>query len=365
MRMIARLFALSLPLLFSVASHAATVSDLYEVREAGASQQPEQRNTELGRALDTLVLRLTGKPDGSKNADLAAIYKDPQQIVTQYGFEGDDLLVNFDPASTDKALRQAGLSVWGANRPAVLTWWLTESIGGTNLIGDGQAVAEPLNRAAQHRGLPLRLPLADLSEQLAATPENLSAEKPDELRSASDRYSADALLAVQARESDGQWSADWRLWVGDDHFKGNAQGADQAAAADSVMLAVSELLAKRSVVAAGSSSNLTLEIEGASLARYAEVQRILEPFDARFSKVENGRLVFSVKANAEQLRAQLAQAHLQEIPAVADEPITAASPGNGTQPEGTTPAGTPQSNTSQSSAPQSGVAGKDVLRFRW
>jgi hypothetical protein len=45
---------------------------------------------------------------------------------------------------------------------------LNDSVEGSNLVGDGQAAAEPLRRAAQHRGLPLRLPLADLQEQLVA-----------------------------------------------------------------------------------------------------------------------------------------------------------------------------------------------------
>ncbi|ARU87793.1 DUF2066 domain-containing protein [Pseudomonas sp. M30-35] len=370
MRLIARLLTLSLPLLFSLPSLAATVSDLYEVREAGASQQPDQRNTELGRALDTLVLRLTGKANGSKNPDLAETYKDPQQIVTQYGFEGDSIVVSFDPASTDNALRQAGLPIWSANRPAVMTWWLNEDINGTSLVGDGLVGAEPLNRAAQHRGLPLRLPLADLSEQLVGTAENLSAKSPDELRTASERYAADALLAVQASESDGAWNADWRLWIGNDDFKGSAQGADQAAVADSVMMAVSELLAKRFVAAAGTSTDLTLEIEGAGLAQYAEIQRILEPFDSRFSKVDNGRLVFKVKANAEQLRSQLALAQLQEVPATADpEPEVVdsqdASGQDSTASGESAVEGTGESTAPQAPAPQSNVPKANVLRFRW
>ena len=47
---------------------------------------------------------------------------------------------------------------------------------------------------------PLRLPLADLNEQLVGTSENLSANDPAALRTASERYAADALLAVQAED---------------------------------------------------------------------------------------------------------------------------------------------------------------------
>ncbi|MCE6983853.1 DUF2066 domain-containing protein, partial [Pseudomonas frederiksbergensis] len=87
-----------------------------------------------------------------------------------------------DPGSTERALRQAGLALWGNNRPSILGWWLNDSAEGSSLVGDGQGSAEPLRRAAQHRGLPLRLPLADLQEQLVATGKNLEGTDPAPLR---------------------------------------------------------------------------------------------------------------------------------------------------------------------------------------
>ena len=348
MRLIARLLVLCLPL-FSLPGLAATVSDLYQVREPVASQQPEEREAALGRALETLVQRLTGSREAAQSPALAELRKDPQQIVSQYGYEDDSLLVDFDPLSTDRSLRQAGLSLWGANRPAILTWWLSDGSAGTNLVGDGQDSAAPLRRAAQHRGLPLRLPLADLSEQLLATPENLGASDPEALRSASERYAADALLAVQAREDNGQWHAEWRLWLGDAREQGKAQGADPAALADAVLLAVSERLAPRFVAAPGSASSLTLEVQGADLARYAALQQLLEPFGAQLHRVEGDRLIYRVNASAEQLRAQLALARLQEVPVEA-VPIDAGQP----------PSGQPNAEPAPQVLPRT-----EVLRFRW
>jgi hypothetical protein len=347
MRLIARLLFLSLPL-FSLSIEAAPVSDLYQVREPVASQQPEERDTALNRALQTLVLRLTGDREAAKSPALAELRKDPQQIISQYGYEEGILLVDFDPASTDRSLRQAGLSLWGANRPVILLWWLHDASDGSSLVGDGQSSAAPLRQAAQHRGLPLRLPLADLSEQLLATSENLGATEPEALRGGSERYGADALLAVQAREDNGEWQAQWRLWLGDEREQGKAQGADQATLADAVLLMVSERLAQRYVVAPGAASNLTLEVQGTDLARYAELQRILQPLAAQLHKVEGDRLIYQVNANAEQLRAQLALMHLQEV-AVEAQPVDA---GQSMQPPTDAP------------APQV-LKRDDVLRFRW
>ncbi|MGE6791986.1 DUF2066 domain-containing protein [Pseudomonas guineae] len=316
MRLTARLLVICLSL-GGLPALAAPVSNLYQVREAVSSQQPEERAAALSRALDTLVLRLTGKADAAQNPALAALHKDPQQIVSQYVYEGDTLLVDFDPYSTERGLRQAGLALWGVNRPSILLWWLSDASDGSRLLGDGQAAAAPFNQAAQHRGLPLRLPLADLSEQLLGVPENFTANDPAVLREASERYAADALLAVMAREANGQWQAEWRLWLGDEREQGKVKGADQAALADAVLLAVNQRLAPRFIVAAGATSRLTVQVQGVDLARYAELQRILEPFSAQLRKVEGDTLTFAVNANAEQLRAQLGLAQLQEVPAEA------------------------------------------------
>ena len=217
------------------------------MREPVSSQTPEERTQATQKALETLVLRLTGDAKAVQSPALEAIRKDPQQIISQYGYDAgppESLQVDFDPVSTDRALRQAGLSLWGTNRPALLGWWLNDSVDGSSLVGDGQSAAEPLRLAAQHRGLPLRLPLADLSEQLVGTAENLEGSNPAPLKDASERYGADALLAVHAHEDEGKWTAKWRLWVGEQQEQGSAEAPDQAALADAVMLAVSQRLAR-------------------------------------------------------------------------------------------------------------------------
>ena len=76
-----RLLVLCLSL-FSLPTFAETVGDLYQVREPVASQQPEERNQALQRALDTLVLRLTGDPAALKNPAVAELRKDPQQLIS-------------------------------------------------------------------------------------------------------------------------------------------------------------------------------------------------------------------------------------------------------------------------------------------
>lgn len=337
----------------SLASHAETLNGLYQVLEPVSSQAPAERDQATQRALETLVIRLTGDAKAAQGPGLAAIRKDPQQIISQFGYDAgppESLQVDFDPASTDRALRGAGLALWGSNRPLILGWWLSDSTEGSSLIGDGQAAAQPLRRAAQHRGLPLRLPLGDLDEQIVATAPNLESADPAPLRAASERYGADALLAVHAREDAGQWQAQWRLWVGDETEQGSVQGADTAALADAVLLAVSERLAPRYAVKPGVSSEQLLEVQGMTLERYAALGHLLEPFGAQLLRVDGSRIVYRVNGSADQLRTQLSLAKLQEIPA-GEEP--APQPAQPPAVEGAQP------------APMPVVEPTPQLRFRW
>ncbi|WP_130927495.1 DUF2066 domain-containing protein [Pseudomonas sp. Sample_14] len=339
--------------LVSLASHAENLKGLYQVRQPVNGQAPQERDRATQAALDTLVLRLTGDPKAAQNPGLAPIRKDPQQIISQFGFDAgppEVLKVDFDPATTEQALRRAGLPVWGASRPSILGWWLNDSTEGASLVGDGQTAASALRTAAQHRGLPLRLPLADLSEQLVATAPALESADPAPLRSASERYNADALLAVHAREEGGQWQAKWRLWLGDQKEAGSVQGADQAAVADAVMLAVAERLAPRFVAKPGASGQQTLEVQGMNLEHYAALLRLLEPFGVRLQSVQGDRIVYRVNGSVDQLRAQLSLAKLQELPAETPAPVAPAQPAA----DGTPAVAAP---TPAAAAPS--------LRFRW
>ncbi len=128
------------------------------------------------------------------------------------------------------------------------------------------------------------------------------------------------------------------------------QGADTAALADAVMLAVSERLAPRFVAKPGASSEQLLEVQGMNLEHYAALGRLLEPFGARLQSVDGDRVLYRVNGSAEQLRAQLSLARLQEIPAgEAPAPATPVQP----VAAGSTPVAAP----APAPTPQ--------LRFRW
>lgn len=323
MRLFARLFAFCL-LFATLSAGAAQVEGLYEVREPVASQDQAERAAAMSRALQTLVVRLTGKREAAQDSRLQPLLADPEQLVQQYVYESGEpvtLSVVFDPVLSQNALRGAGLTLLNSERASVLAWWLTEGEAGSTLLAEGLEGAEALRGAASNRGVALSLPLGDLNEQLLANAETLRGSDAQALQEASARYAADALLAVVARPGNDGWQGDWQLWLGSDKVGGSSRGATQAALADALMLDVSEQLAAR-FGKGGAAQALTLEVQGNDLARYAALQRLLAPFAPRLQAVDGATLVYQVDASPEQLRAQLQLGRLHEVPA-ASVPVDA------------------------------------------
>jgi len=142
-----------------------------------------------------------------------------------------------------------------------------------------------------------------------------------------------------------------------------------------VMLAVSKYLAPQYRVAPGETEEITLEVLGADVERFAELDRLLEPFGARLTRVESDRLVYRLNASPEQLRSQLALARLQEVPAdeIDAQPVDTGLPandadappvddGNASPIDAAAPLQEPdQPAVRQLSQPDQG----QVLRYRW
>ncbi|ALZ83914.1 hypothetical protein APT59_06705 [Pseudomonas oryzihabitans] len=349
-------------LVLSPLARAEVVDNLYQVREPVASQQPDERNAALKRALQVLAGRLTGNPQAGQTPGLASALAAPESLISQYSYDAgppEVLVANFDPAATERALGQAGLSVWGANRPVVMIWWLNDADSGATLLGDGQPASTGVQRGAQRAGLPIRLPLADLNEQLAGTAANIDANDPTALRQASERYGANALLAVHAKPQGNSWQAQWRLWNGGAAEQGSSQAADQDALAAAVLQDVAGRLSKKFVSRPGTTQPLTLVADNSNFERYAQLQKVLEPLSSRLVKVEGTQLTYDLTGNPDQLQAQLGLAGLQP----ASAPAAPASPAPATPGAPVDATVTPTAPAAQP-APSAQPA-RTTLYFRW
>lgn len=188
---------------------AVTVSDLYEV----AMPVTTSRDAAFLEALKVVVVRASGRRDAP--ARLGATLNNPRQYVQRFGFTADNTLqVAFDSVSIDRLLSQAGLPIWGPERPATLVLLSVEGPDGASNWADASAVAarDAIGKAAKQRGLPLVWP--DMSSQdrgqLAAIEQGDAGAAA--LLQAATRYNANAAILGRARsDGTGGMAVRWTL----------------------------------------------------------------------------------------------------------------------------------------------------------
>lgn len=299
-------------LLITQLAVSAPITGLYQVREPIADNTPEARAAALNQAFVTLIQRLTGDAALAEHPALKSYRADPEAIILGYGQNEEELQVGFDPSSTLNMLREAGLPLWGSERPMVLAWWVLEGGQGRQLLGDGQVQALSVEQAAHHRGMLLRFPLADLNEQVQAD-RGWSAHNIVQAQDALERYGADALLDVRAQRTDaGGWTAQWQLFEHEEWRQGDLSADSQQALADQLFVTLAKALAAQYAVVPGQGEAIQVRIQGINMDRLLVVEKALQVFDAQLISLTAEDGIWQVTALPEQLRTQLALYQLVE-----------------------------------------------------
>lgn len=290
---------------------AAPVAGLYQVREPLSADTEDGRNLAFSRAFATLVQRMTGRADDARAAGLAAAAQAPQNLALGYTFQEDELQVSFDAASVLQALREAGLPVWGSDRPVVLLWWVQEGLHGRNLLGEGNNRSLNLQQAALNRGLPARFPLADLNELMQA---DKGWDGAGQVQTILQNYGADILLVVESSERDGAIGGRWQLLGLENTQSGSLAGDSLVTAADTLFLQLAAALAQEYAVLPGQGNRQRVRLQGLDIDGMLAAEKALQVFGAQLVYLQGETGVWDVTALPEQLRSQLGLYKFRELP---------------------------------------------------
>ncbi len=276
---------------------AVTVPDLYEV----SVPMTGGRDAAFVEALKTVVVRVSGRRDAAVR--LGGALNDPRKYVQRFGETADNQLqVGFDSVSVDGLLIDAGLPVWGRERPATLVLLNVQATDGSSYWIDGNASTverEIINRAARERGLPIVWPASRIDVGSDAGI--------DALMQAAASHNANAALLGNAR-SDGAGGLSVRWTLASDDGASSVAGSLQ----EGINLAADTFA--RVYSASGTSlDSVTVEISGISnLGAYANTLNHLENMtlvrSVAVDQVVGDTLLFTlaVRGDAATLRRALA-----------------------------------------------------------
>lgn len=196
---------------------AEVVKGLYAAEIPVVDQSQAELDLASMQALSQVLVKVSGATDVLVNPEILRALAKSRSYVQQYAYgrtDGPGLLVKFEFDDTIIAglLSGAGTPQWTANRPTVLAWVVVETAGGRFLLNSESApdlVAELISQFTL-RGVPVKLPLFDLTDASSMPPDVLWRLGSDALKAGSARYGVEDVLAGRvAVLSTGSWVGDW------------------------------------------------------------------------------------------------------------------------------------------------------------
>lgn len=298
--------------LVSQLGFAVEVTGLYEAEVPVADQRAASRSEAARAALAEVLVKVTGNPAAAGQPQFQPLLQQAEQWLQRYQYRAtpgaavpQTLVASFDRQAINRRIYDAGLPVWGQNRPRVVVWLLMESNGGRSLVGgelrpDLQAL---VGARAERRGLPVVFPQMSAPEQTTA----MSVQSIDALALASQPYQADAVLLGRIYTAgSGRWQGQWTFrhaghtssWDG-----GEGSVADVLAAG---IDAVASDLARRYALAlkpgvTGATRLAVTQVD--KVQDYARVSRYLGSLDAvsavAVESVEGNTVVYRLQIRGE------------------------------------------------------------------
>mgnify|MGYP003648073158 CR=1 FL=1 len=177
--------------------HAAEVNKLDEADITVASRANDVKNNALKEALAAVFLKNSGLPSVVLNPLVKAQINNPEVILTQYGYyekNGELMLkASFDHQRVISTLREAGLPVWGSQRPLTLLWMSVDENNEPSILADASSadIRSELAQESSNKGIPLLLPIMDLDDVMQVSITDVRGMFTDVLANASTRYQAD------------------------------------------------------------------------------------------------------------------------------------------------------------------------------
>ena len=196
---------LFLVLILSPNINAIEVENLYSAKVAVASQSTGDRSQALKNALRAVLMKVGGKK--IEHPVILQAIKTYSKYVTQYQYlsSNDELLLNvtFDEAKINQLFKASDLAIWGRLRPQVMVWLVEEDGFERQIISSTSSSLLPktINDFSALRGLPLVMPIMDLTDITALTLTDVWGRFSQPVAQASTRYMAEAVVVIRVSNS--------------------------------------------------------------------------------------------------------------------------------------------------------------------
>jgi len=191
---------LLLAALFSIhGALAAPVTGLYDAAVRVSETTEASRQAAFAAALGIVAARVSGQRDAATK--LGNVLNTASKYVQRYGYNSGFLEVGFDSAGVNSMLEQAGLPLWGGQRPLTLVVMPAALQG----VREARAAVE---QTAKLRGIPLVWARTEVSDRMASTAAQPGTQQAQSL---AERYGASAVLVASMIDPTSATTLRWQF----------------------------------------------------------------------------------------------------------------------------------------------------------
>ncbi len=319
---------------------AVEVNDLYQASVPVDSQSSKLRREASKKALQAVMLKVGGEQSVLDNEVLKKAVSNYNNYITKYRYHTKQqqlyLLASFNEDKVNALFQQAQLPLWGRLRPQVLLWLIDEQGLAREIMANSSASSLPevVNDFSSLRGLPLVMPLMDLTDATQVSLSDVWGRFEQPIRTASTRYFAEAIVVMRLsnsslllqddtlaehtdstrqddnsncgllcveQQTEQRYHLDWTLFAQSQRFTSQYQGSDKAALVNQGLADITELIYKHYALSATNSNEFVLEVANVdSLKSYKEIFTFLSELSAL-----NAVTLTSAQGTSMQFRLQL------------------------------------------------------------
>ncbi len=281
-----RIVQIFLPLLILLGYASHTFADAAENLYSTVIQVPDNtmatRNQHLPIAFEQVIKKVASSHQVLLASEYLEAREHPDRFISHYSYLDHEnayaLRLRFNEAMINNLLHKIGRATLGKNREQILLWVVQDDPKNPVFIANGpnDIITKKISSLAANYGVPIMLPLLDLTERLFISEQDILSTNIQPLQLAAQRYSTDSMLLGKIKHEGDLWSCDWHLVVNQQqitwHSVSNNLDAELEAMINNLadkLITIQQSMQQKSGDAA---QNIVLRIKGVSTVNdYAKV----------------------------------------------------------------------------------------------
>jgi hypothetical protein len=279
----------------STSSFSAQVTDLYRAKADLLSQSKTDKDSAITAAMEKVLVKVAGNRELLSNPVIQKELQKHSRYMTQFNFSREEgvnkLVATFDENKIKQIFIDNNIPLWGSLRPLVLFWIVNDDGVVKTIVSETESsqLQEIVIKVADQKGLPIVLPLMDLTDTQNIQVSDLWGRFIEPIKLASQRYTPELITVIRMSQTAGAGttpikSLDWYMFNAKTYVietGSNIQGEDESVVLNKAIGEITEQLAEKYALSTDSNNEMLLNVDGIdTLTKFVEVTRFLDKLSA-------------------------------------------------------------------------------------